>query len=124
MVDFVDESTQTEGLDHVSQEQFPVVQSLYKCAKSGDVISACKLLYEHRLLLTGFVHVSNFIASRLYVRAWHPQAVEEARAFITQRRLCFHCGSRIVPIGSARSNGKSHNDWDDRLLHKKCWFGL
>jgi len=37
---------------------------------------------------------------------------------------CKLCGKSLVPIGRARKNGKSHNDWDTRQYHKKCWFLL
>ena len=32
-----------------------------------------------------------------------------------------YCGNRLVPIGSSRSNGNEHNDWNNRKLHKKCY---
>ena len=34
---------------------------------------------------------------------------------------CEHCGGYMQPIGNARKNGKSHNDWGSRKYHKKCW---
>jgi len=37
---------------------------------------------------------------------------------------CAECGNRLVPIGSARANGKEHGDWDSRMLHKQCWVAL
>ncbi len=35
--------------------------------------------------------------------------------------LCEKCGKPIKKIGTARKNGKDHDDWDTRTLHKKCW---
>lgn len=37
---------------------------------------------------------------------------------------CSKCGKKLVPIGTSRKNGASHNDWDSRKLHKKCWLEL
>lgn len=37
-------------------------------------------------------------------------------------RLCHWCGGKLVPIGHSRMNGRNHNDWDRRRLHKKCWL--
>lgn len=37
---------------------------------------------------------------------------------------CLRCGRKLVPVGYARANGASHNDWDSRQFHKCCWVGL
>jgi len=34
---------------------------------------------------------------------------------------CEYCNGTLVPVGSARANGKDHADWANRRLHKKCW---
>ena len=35
---------------------------------------------------------------------------------------CEYCGKPLKAIGTARKNGKkTHNDWDTRKLHKKCF---
>lgn len=34
---------------------------------------------------------------------------------------CQYCNSKLVPIGTSRRNGKGHDDWDTRSLHKKCF---
>ncbi len=34
---------------------------------------------------------------------------------------CLYCKGPLVPMGNARKNGKSHNDWEKRELHKKCF---
>ncbi len=47
---------------------------------------------------------------------------DSAKAFLEGR--CWHCGGKLVPIGSSRINGASHNDWDGRYLHKQCWREL
>ena len=36
-------------------------------------------------------------------------------------RICMHCHKALVSIGHERKNGKAHNDWNSRTLHKKCW---
>ncbi len=35
--------------------------------------------------------------------------------------LCEYCNKPLRAIGHARKNGKNHNDWSTRKLHKKCW---
>lgn len=42
----------------------------------------------------------------------------------TSEDLCKHCGTKLMPIGNSRINGRAHNDWDTRKLHKKCWLDL
>jgi len=37
---------------------------------------------------------------------------------------CKWCGKSLVTIGNDRKNGKHHDDWKDRKLHKKCWKTL
>lgn len=38
--------------------------------------------------------------------------------------MCHHCEKPLVPIGNARRNGASHDDWATRKYHKKCWREL
>ena len=51
----------------------------------------------------------------------HRDDVLKARQIINERKLCIKCLRKLVPIGHARDNGKNHNDWNDRQLHKKCF---
>jgi hypothetical protein len=37
-------------------------------------------------------------------------------------KKCQLCGKSLVPIGLARKNGKTHQDWNSREYHKKCWM--
>jgi len=37
---------------------------------------------------------------------------------------CKWCGKSLVTIGNDRKNGKHHDDWEYRELHKKCWKTL
>lgn len=37
---------------------------------------------------------------------------------------CLACRKSLQPIGSARKNGKAHDDWDDRKYHKMCYKDL
>ena len=42
-----------------------------------------------------------------------------------EKPLCTHCNKALVSVGTSRSNGKqSHEDWEGRKLHKKCWLIL
>jgi hypothetical protein len=34
---------------------------------------------------------------------------------------CKFCGLPLKAIGKERKNGKNHEDWCTRDLHKKCW---
>ncbi len=47
-------------------------------------------------------------------------------AFIKKKqpqRICFECGGKLVPIGTARCGGKqTHGDWAGRMFHKQCWI--
>lgn len=37
-------------------------------------------------------------------------------------KKCEYCGGTLVAIGRERANGKrSHDDWETRRYHKKCW---
>ena len=51
-----------------------------------------------------------------------PSVVQAARNRVKNERLCHLCGKPLVPIGNARSNGRPHDDWASRTLHKKCWL--
>ena len=61
---------------------------------------------------------------RLWLKRTHPRVVALARRHVHNHHLCHHCGTRLVPVGSARANGAAHDDWDTRALHKKCWRGI
>jgi hypothetical protein len=37
------------------------------------------------------------------------------------KNLCIYCQKPIVAFGNARANGKGHDDWANRQLHKQCW---
>ena len=53
-----------------------------------------------------------------------PTAIVEARRFMKEHTRCVYCGKPLVSIGSSRTNGKNHDDWKRRILHKKCWVDL
>ena len=36
-------------------------------------------------------------------------------------KTCTFCDKPLKAIGIARKNGKNHNDWEGRELHKKCY---
>ena len=62
--------------------------------------------------------------SARWLRRCKPDAIEAARDHISFESLCWHCCHPLVPIGRARANGRSHDDWPGRKLHKKCWREL
>lgn len=41
---------------------------------------------------------------------------------IKHMHKCIECNKPIVSFGRARKNGKLHDDWDCRNLHKKCFI--
>jgi hypothetical protein len=43
---------------------------------------------------------------------------------IKQGGYCQWCCRKLVPIGNARENGRPHDDWNTRRLHKKCWIEM
>jgi hypothetical protein len=57
-------------------------------------------------------------------RARAGNATRPRRAAKRLARKCAECGRPLVPIGRARANGKAHEDWGARRLHKKCWLEL
>jgi hypothetical protein len=57
-----------------------------------------------------------------WVRKNKPAFHSYAESFLVGK--CWHCGSKLVPIGSSRMNGAGHDDWEGRYLHKTCWKEL
>lgn len=79
------------------------------------------------IFLAGYrMNGTNREASELQGCSWvrlHKKDVHEfAKNFLTTK--CWHCGRKLVPVGHARINGATHEDWDGRYLHKKCWSEL
>ena len=57
-----------------------------------------------------------------YVYNHQTEAIGKACDYLLrERRICCYCGERLVPIGSARANGRGHDDWHGRKLHKTCY---
>lgn len=54
----------------------------------------------------------------------HPETVQAARSYVKKRNMCRVCFRPLVPVGSARANGKAHADWGGRQYHKQCWRDL
>ncbi len=79
-----------------------------------------KMIYEDEVSFDSAKHFKPWVW--IYVN--HKEAVENAREYVNESSKCFKCYKKIVPIGNSRKNGKSHNDWEDRKLHKKCWKSL
>ncbi len=66
-------------------------------------------------------HESDLQASK-WVSTHKSDVANFAKAYLKDK--CWHCGSKLVPVGSSRTNGAGHDDWDGRYLHKKCWKEL
>jgi hypothetical protein len=57
-----------------------------------------------------------------WVKANRQHACASAEAHLKNR--CWRCQGQLVPVGRSRCNGKGHDDWCARYLHKKCWQKL
>ncbi len=58
----------------------------------------------------------------MWVREHKPEVHAYACTYLAER--CWHCGGKLVPVGTSRRNGFKHDDWGGRYLHKKCWKEL
>ncbi len=82
---------------------------------------------KYLLFLAGFRlngtrrDVSTLKASQ-WVNEFRPEIRQLAIDYLNGR--CWHCNSKLVPIGHQRVNGTAHEDWSSRILHKKCWKEL
>jgi uncharacterized protein (DUF3820 family) len=128
MQEYIESQTQeynfSGGMSRLDATGARALQDLYNFARAGEIHHACKVIRLHQKLLAGAVRVSDFIASRLFVRTDKSDYMDAARAILMHRRLCMECGGPLVAIGSARENGAPHDDWEGRVLHKKCWISL
>lgn len=87
-----------------------------------------KRLWEHcyafmaryKELTSGFPSTAGRHSAALYLNVKQRDVVE-ARKHIRDNRLCARCSRYMPPIGHARANGRGHDDWDSRRLHKRCW---
>jgi len=39
-----------------------------------------------------------------------------------ENKYCSRCQKVLQAIGNSRKNGKKHDDWESRKMHKKCWL--
>ena len=39
-----------------------------------------------------------------------------------ENKYCTRCKKVLQVMGNLRKNGRKHNDWDSREMHKKCWI--
>ncbi len=82
---------------------------------------------QYMIFLAGYRMVgaqrvrANHISSQ-WIDTYKPQFHALAREHLANQ--CWHCGTKLVPIGSARMNGAPHEEWDGRYLHKTCWRQL
>ncbi len=86
---------------------------LIECRRCGFKYPEWVLDYENRFCID--CAVAHEASKR--------QAYRDQQSQMGQR-CCLHCGRKLVPVGSSRTNGANHNDWTDRKYHKKCWREL
>lgn len=72
--------------------------------------------------MSGSSKIRSDLSSCQWVKHNKKDIYEYATAYLQGR--CWHCGTKLVPIGNNRSNGAYHDDWDGRYLHKACWKTL
>ena len=88
----------------------------------GSVLQDVPLQYM--IFLAGYrmedtERVPTDLAGYHWVKTNRSAVCASAEAYLQNR--CWHCGAKLVPIGSMRSNGACHDDWESRYLHKACW---
>lgn len=59
--------------------------------------------------------------STFYLILYQSDTIQEVRKYLTDKRICLHCGKIMPAIGSHRTNGADHDDWETRMLHKACF---
>jgi hypothetical protein len=42
--------------------------------------------------------------------------------YIMENKYCTRCNNILQVVGNSRKNGKKHDDWESRSMHKKCWI--
>ena len=42
--------------------------------------------------------------------------------YIMENKYCTRCQKVLQVVGNSRKNGKKHDDWESRKMHKKCWL--
>ncbi len=70
--------------------------------------------------LEGTKKVKNDGPASQWVATKKPNIRKSAIQFLQGR--CWKCNKMLVPVGSSRQNGAFHDDWEGRILHKKCWI--
>jgi hypothetical protein len=56
-----------------------------------------------------------------YLILYHLDIIQEVRNYLKNNKICLHCGIKMPVIGSNRTNGADHDDWETRMFHKKCF---
>ncbi len=79
-----------------------------------------KLIFEDKVSFNEVKYLKPWI----WVYVNYQATVSNAKKYVEESEKCYMCYKKLVPIGNSRKNGKSHNDWEDRKLHKKCWLSL
>ncbi len=82
---------------------------------------------DYVIFLAGYsMRGTRRVKSDLRGCSWVQQNRKAIHEFAKEYLLskCWHCGGKLVPVGSSRNNGAAHDDWDERYLHKKCWREL
>jgi len=88
----------------------------------GKTLREVPLSYIHFLAgfsLCGTQKLTNESSASDWVSANKPTVRLSAIHFLSGK--CWECGGQLVPVGTSRQNGTRHDDWEGRILHKKCW---
>ena len=90
------------------------------CAMDDVPIQYLIFLSGYRL--QGTCKLKNDSKASLWVEQHRPEVRRAATNLL--RNKCWRCFGCLQPVGFARANGKPHDDWEGRVLHKKCWLEI
>lgn len=74
-------------------------------------LSGYKMCYAER--------IPTDLAAYEWVKTNKSKFCEFAKTYLKTK--CWHCDCNLVAVGTSRSNGADHDDWEERYLHKSCW---
>jgi len=94
---------------------------MLKCPCILQVCSCCEEFYPQWIL---DLHGGHCIECERHNSSGIIDCTIKLKRLRALQGVCLACGNRLVPVGRSRTNGKDHDDWNDREYHKKCWKGL
>lgn len=90
--------------------------------KSIDDVPISYIIFLAGYRLVGTKKYRSNLSACKWIKEVKPAVHAYATSFLLNK--CWNCGGQLVPVGHSRMNGASHDDWEGRHLHKKCWREL